>query len=446
MPVPLPILNKMKELEKQRKQTLQVRKVHGYYYLYEIKYAFDPAKGKKEVKAFYLGKITDDGTFIEGSHRLPEAKRSSSITDYLKEKTDLLKISPASLLEYPNRIDREILNIMSANCRYSVLKLAKEVGISREAAYYHIKKLTNKYNIRFTIEFASRPFDLFRYVALIKFKGKMPTREDIKKRLSSNPLIQFAATLKGNYDLFIYGLAENTKTLEDSIYDLRSSYEFSGYPGYWYVSYITYSYGFLPFRQEFFQYIKEHKVWHRTKEGFKHTAGTLTEREYNVLYELNLKANMPFKDIDYKYGYSEGSSAYSYHNLIKKGIIRRPTIILRNPYISYDSIIIGIQVDMHKFNVNRKRYLYYISDPGVRSVSKFSLVGDIGSPYGSFYITSIFPDEKLADTIKKLDLLSGKNSLEIESCIITDIIIGEIGYRRIPYSETTQSKIISEMQ
>ncbi|EQD59169.1 transcriptional regulator, AsnC family, partial [mine drainage metagenome] len=114
----------------------------------------------------------------------------------------------------------------------------------------------------------------------------MPEAHKIKEVLEKEPRIQFAALLKGKYHLFMYLFAENTKTLDDTLYSIRSDEVFANIRSLWQVSYITYAYGYTPIRQEFFDLLKE-RVWHRSKEHPKRKPEQILQREYDVLRILN---------------------------------------------------------------------------------------------------------------------------------------------------------------
>ena len=69
--------------------------------------------------------------------------------------------------------------------------------------------------------------------------------------------------------------------------------------------------------------------------------------------------------------------------------------------------------------------------------NKYILIGDIGAPYGSFYIKSIY-DEKLADDVSELKHYLREDI--VETHVITDILVGQLGYRKIAKEETYQYK------
>ena len=76
--------------------------------------------------------------------------------------------------------------------------------MSNPAVAYRIKKLEKRYGITYTLEFGPRPFGFFRYVVFVRFLHGMPGANDIKEVLEKEPMVQFAALIKGKYDLFIY--------------------------------------------------------------------------------------------------------------------------------------------------------------------------------------------------------------------------------------------------
>ncbi|MGC9037639.1 MAG: Lrp/AsnC family transcriptional regulator [Candidatus Micrarchaeia archaeon] len=434
MMLPEAVQKTKEELEKELNHRLHVVRIHGAYYAYEEKATV--IEGKKKVAVLYLGKINEDGTFVKGKHRKKLYENVLSVEELVERPSN-----PIEELVHPDGIDLAILEMLSTDARTPVKKIAKRLGIGIAQARSRIESLEKRYGIKYTIEIAPRPFGYFRYIALVKFIDEMPKIEDMKKVLQAEPTIQFAALLKGDYDLLIYMFAENTHTLENKIYDIRSSPAFAPYKADWYVTYITYAYGFVPLRDEFFEELKG-KVWHRTKETPRKPPNALTEREWLVLRALNKNSSGSFAEKDRELGLDRGATLYTYYKLLEKKIIWRTTITMTTLPIKYNVVMVCRQRDISSFNLKRKEaLLHFISLPNTPT-STYSLIGDIGAPYGLLFIAPSYTED-----IQEIEETLGMylKGTEIRSNIIAQVLIGEFGYRRISENITPQYQIINEL-
>ncbi|MGC8688413.1 MAG: Lrp/AsnC family transcriptional regulator [Candidatus Micrarchaeia archaeon] len=441
--IPEKVLETFEKLKINYKHHITIRHIKKSFYIYEITSSFKKGEDKypKNI-SFYLGKIKEDGTFLMAKHRKEETK-VNSLDEYLKVKKSAKKESKFEKLIYLKEMDLELLTYISSNSRITIKELSNIFNVSTSLISSRLSKLENDYKIKYTIELGPRPFGFFRYFALVKFKDKIPDRDKLAELLSSNPMIQFAALTSGKYDLFLYMFAENTQKLEENIFNIRSNIIFNNCKASWIVSYITYAYGYIPIRDKFFDYIYNNFVWYRTKEEPRKPDHKLVEREYIILKELNENGRINFNKIDKKYGFSEGLSAYTYYRLVSQKIIIRPTITMKEPPIKYNTILLLKQLDIRKFLKVRSAYLLNTIQDTQTPLNKYILSGDIGAPYGILRIVPIFNDGDLTNIIKEIYML--KSDIEIKYLIITDILVGTLGYRRINNTLSTQYKILQEI-
>ncbi|MGC8496316.1 MAG: Lrp/AsnC family transcriptional regulator [Candidatus Micrarchaeia archaeon] len=422
------------KLNEGRKKKLVVGAVKGRYYVFDTTSTYSEEKGRKITVTLYLGKIEIDGKFIPAAHR-KSFTNVENVSSLILSKS---KKSPIEEIMHPDKIDSSILEILSTDGRAPISKIAEETGLSKPAVTYRIRKLEKKYGIAYTLEFGPRPFGFFRYVAFVRFVHGMPDAKEINEILEKEPMVQFAALISGKYDLFVYMLAENTQELENSLFRIRSSGVFSRTKSSWSVSYITYAYGYLPLRKEFVDLLKE-KVWHRSKEAPRRKPSQILERDYLVLKELNENGRGSFADMDMKLGFNKGASDYTYYRLLNERTIYRVTINMSLPGAKYAAIIRCPQRNIGSFIAHRDEYRSYIIGDTQTPTNRYILVGDIGAPYGSLYIKPIY-DERLDDVVSEL-----KHYLKediIETHVITDILVGQLGYRKIAKEVTYQYKAL----
>jgi DNA-binding Lrp family transcriptional regulator len=266
----------------------------------------------------------------------------------------------------------------------------------------------------------------------------IPDSESIKKILLNEPTIQFAAITKGDYNLIFYIFAENTQILENRIYDIRSSEIFANRNSEWIVSYMTYSYGYVPITDNFIDHMLKDKVWHRSREKPRRQKGQILEREYLVIKALNKNSRMDFSEIDRMYNLNDGASQYTYKKLIENNTILRTTIKMSNLPLKYNLILKCEQKNINEFNSKRLEYLLHTIDDTNTPINKYVLIGDIGATYGLLLIAPIFNEN---DDIE-VEIKRHIDGVKISTSIMTRVLIGELGYRRINRLDTPQYEFI----
>ena len=426
-------------LKKKLNSHLSLVKIGDNYYVNETATQFSDEKNKKITVSRYIGKIGSDGSFTEAMHRKKET-RVKSIRELIAAKK--LEEDSNSIL-YPDDIDLKLLEMLSANGREPVAELSKVLGLSQAACKYRIQRLEKRYGITYTVEVGPRPFNFFRYVAFVRFGRDKPDIETLRKVIGKEPLVQLALSLKGPHDLFLYMLAENTQLLEDAIYRMRSELPMTRYKAYWNVTYISRAYGYLPLRQEFIELLKE-KVWHRSKEHPRRLPDQLLEREYLVLSQLNKDGRISFVDLDKKLNLNPGASDYTYNRLIEKGMIERVTINMEKPQMKYPALFVVKQPDINAFNIHRNEFRAKLIALPKTPANTVCLEGDIGAPYGLVYIMPIYTNTESATKI--IADLSKQSIKDIRDYIVTDTIIGSLGFRRIAPEQTYQYNFILKSQ
>ena len=98
------------------------------------------------------------------------------------------------------------------------------------------------------------------------------------------------------------------------------------------------------------------------------------------------------------------------------------------------------QTDIGGFNKYRNRFRVHLIDNPKTPTNRYVLEGDIGMPYGFLFIRPVY-GETSQEYIKELKE-AAHEKLEPDVEIITDILVGTLGFRRIPAEETYQYKAI----
>ena len=432
--LPKIIAERLAQIKKEHKHNVSVGIIRGKYYVMETTRTFSSEQQRYITTTFYVGRILDDGTFVKARHR-KESTSATSLDDMIKKNNIKDRLND---LIHPDNADLKILELISKNSRIPINEIAREIGFSSSATKYRLSRLEKLYNISYTVEIAPRPFDYFRYIVFVKFMDIIPDPESIKSILLNEPTIQFAAITKGDYDLIFYIFAENTQILENRIYDIRSSEIFANRNSEWIVSYMTYSYGYVPITDNFIDHMLKDKVWHRSREKPRRQKGQILEREYLVIKALNKNSRMDFSEIDRMYNLNDGASQYTYKKLIENNTILRTTIKMSNLPLKYNLILKCEQKNINEFNSKRLEYLLHTIDDTNTPINKYVLIGDIGATYGLLLIAPIFNEN---DDIE-VEIKRHIDGVKISTSIMTRVLIGELGYRRINRLDTPQYEFI----
>ena len=435
--LPISVLKTLEKLKKAHKHSVSVAFIGGGYYAYEVT-KISNNKGRRTSRSLYLGKISEDGTFTEARHRKEET-RAKSLEELLKKKKEERK-NPLEQLIHPDSIDLKILELISTDGRISTSEIARQAGISASAAKYRLQKLEKRYGIRYTLEFGYSFFGFYRYAIFVKFFDNKPDSTMLKNVFDKEPTIQYVGLLKGTYDLFMYILAETPLLLEHKIYDLRSNSILTNYKSTWHINYIINSYGYLPMRNQFFEFLKN-KIWRKTRETPSKNKDQLSEREYLILKELNDNGRQDFVKLDKKYNFNNGISQYTYHSLIKRKIIYRITITMKNLPVNYFLISRCNQIDIKQFNNNRYSYLTDVIQATDTPINKYVIIGDISSPYGLLFISPVLNDYGIGNIEAHLKtIITGSIH---KSFVITETLIGELGLRKLDNTQSAQYKLLT---
>lgn len=230
------------------------------------------------------------------------------------------------------------LRNLSMNGRMSMAKLAKRIGMSTTGARHFVKRLEEKYNIRYFAEIDTLKLGYLRYIALVKFEDRIPKIDEIKLAFENDPHVALVAMINGDYDMIVIFYLENNTSLANFVYGWRSSTALPGYTAKWYITPLGMASGItIPLRRQFAENIVGTKL---IETGEVNTIPSmLTDVERVVLKELVLDGAQDFGDIDRKYGLNPGRSNYAFYKLKEKGIIERITLTMKPVGLKYNAIL-----------------------------------------------------------------------------------------------------------
>ncbi len=438
-------------LLRQAQKHLYLKPIRQSFYVYKQTYEYQPEKKKSKTISEYVGRIELDGTFI---------KRVASYRSELEKAEALIALRGGEIVWHrkggngepapePREIplketDLKLLMALSMNSRMPVSRLAELSGLNERTAYSRVRALEEKLGIRYLLEIDVEKLGYLRYLTLIKFEDKKPSREEIEEAIKDEHDIQFAATTNGGYDVVMLIVDETPLKAHDNLLRLRQKRSLSRYPASWIFTYFAQVLPFIPLRDQFIEKIVKERVWHRTRETPHPREDQLRQREFLLLKEMNSNANMNFATIDQKYGLNKGTSRYAYQALRERGVIARPTVSMTNLPIRYVGVVLLSNIDYKVVDENRYKYLMDRIEYGKIS-NKYCLTGNIGAPLQGAISFLPVAEEGYLDRVTASVERELQGSVA-RSLVITDVIAGNLCYRRFDSAYTRPYRLLVELK
>jgi DNA-binding Lrp family transcriptional regulator len=448
--VPEKVQAAFRALTKQQKH-MYLKKIRESYYVYKQTYEWQPDEKKSKTLYEYMGKILADGRFVRriSSYKDQLAKAEALIVSHggevtWHEKTESKEAAPTKKEISLKDSDLKLLMALSMNSRMPVPKLAELAGLNEQTTYSRLKALEEKLGIKYLLEIDVEKLGYTRYLILIKFHDEVPSREEIEEAIKDESNIQFVAMTKGDYDVVMLVVNETPLKAYDDLLRLREKESISRYEGSWIFTDFAQTYSFIPLRNQFIENIIKEKVWHRSKEAPRPERNQLRQREFLLLKELNGNSNMNFASVDQKYGLNKGTSRYAYQALKERGLIARPTISMTNLPIRYVGIILFSIMGYKVFAEKRYEHLMERIEYGKIS-NKYCLTGNIGAPVqGTIGFLPVTEDGYLDKITTNMER-EFRGSIA-KSLVITEMIIGELCYRRFDNTYSRHYRLLVELK
>ncbi len=457
--------------------SLVLRQLNGHYYVYKSHSEWDKANKKVITTQEYIGRITGRGAFIKKSERWVgnNLKRALQVaTAHGWQVTPPQEPHVASHEQLRRELDlseadKQILTILSMNARSPVSFIAKRTGLTRSAVLTKIRHFEEKYGMRYILEVDIRKLGFRPYMIMAKFGEKRPSAELLREIVTKEPRIQYAALLKGTYDMVVYWL-DDIESLEiaDDLWNFEINEKLKGYSIQWDVTPFGQVQSFVPLREEFIEDILRKKTWPSGEKFLPEKKNTedlykplraeviveawgekarvarkpslkereLRAREFILIRELNRNSTEDFKEIDEEFGWGKGNaSRYSYLELKRRGVLVRPTISLDSPPIKYTAIILSRTVNAVETNDNLYKLRLDAIEYGPIT-NKYVLTGNVGWYSGGVQFIPIYRENELENTTETLNrTVSGTL---FENLIITETLVGTLCYRRFDNSYSRQ--------
>ncbi|MDE1861234.1 MAG: hypothetical protein KGH72_05990 [Candidatus Micrarchaeota archaeon] len=444
--VPKAVKDKFQGL-KEENANIYLKTINGNYYVYRQSYKWQQAAKKSKTTSEYLGKITPQGKFIAklSSYR-DELEKAKEIIEanggriYWNEQEAGQPKLKSTVSEINDR-GIKILTALSMNARMPISHMSKLTGLKKSTLYYHLKNLEKSLDIRYTLELNAEALGYITYLLLIKFDDQTPNLEDLKKVLEKDPRIQFAAALKGDYDLVIYLLDEGPIKAEDNLWKFRSETLLGSYKALWYLIPLGQIYSFVPIRESFI----ENVLIEKTATRGKTVSGTaITHKELTLLRELNKNSMEDFTTLDEKYGFGGGTARYVYEKLRDKGIIVRSTINIGKVPMKYLGVMLLETSRAADVNNTRHKLLRGIIQSTSHPTDKYALVGNIGAPGGMMFFMPVFEEEEFEEAFRYYQ--NEVDGTIMRSMIVTEVLVGSLCYRKFDNHYSRQHSLLVGMR
>lgn len=425
------------------------KRINGKYYLYKAFTIWNADEKKYTVTSEYLGRFTGDGKYIK--------KKTQAKSD-LENAKALIEKSGGRVLwgkrrepdemplneKVPSATDAELALLMalSMNARAPVSLLAERTGLGRSAVLRRIKKTEQRFKVKYILETDPSKFGFLSYLILIRFDDAQPPVEDLKAVLGKEAKIQFAAMLKGDYDLMIYFLETDQIKAGDFVWEFRSTTMLGNYSARWYIMPFGQAYSFVPLRNEFIYSVLGFDSEKTKLPEVALLQKMLKRRELVVLKELNENSVKSFAEIDEQHGLGKGSARYAYYGLKERGVIVRPTINIEMP-MKYVGVV--LLETINAADTRRTIFKLLLDDIKYGEITnKYCLIGNIGSPEGSVNFLPITKDGDLENARAYME--QNVIGSRFKTLIVSAVLVGSLCYRRFDnaYSRQSETLVMTE--
>ncbi|MDE1865083.1 MAG: AsnC family transcriptional regulator [Candidatus Micrarchaeota archaeon] len=268
-------------------------------------------------------------------------------------------------------IKRAIFRELCENSRISTTELAQKVKCSRNTVLSNMRALDNELGLFHTIEF-NREATHTNYVQVwcVRF-GNKPTTDELRKLFEDDYRARFVAETEGDFDLIVNVAADMADRYMN--WSIRTMTRLLPYiPKMMPSAIILPHTGFFIVRNELLD-----------KLDLSYLG--IDEVDKKILLALNENSRMSFLEISKLVGANVETVRYRINKIMKRGVIRRFTTVLRRPPTEYNIAFFG----------------NYEMAPGIRERYTEAM---------KYYITV---DERLplVNTFQYLSLTTGSHSL-----------------------------------
>jgi DNA-binding Lrp family transcriptional regulator len=341
-----------------------------------------------------------------------------------------------------------MLRMLSVNARISMQDIANRLGTTKVNIYGLFNELLEEYDIDFVPEISidklwkwefikkarlrtkrgiiseameELPLTGFgEYLILIKFIGKEPGDEEIKKAIGNSYVPQFIARINGEYDLMIYAVA---RSYEDAISftDALNKSLFK-YNMLVYTNRIWGRFGFFPLNNKL---IEQFDIFDTYK---------------NLLFGLNGTGRNTFTEIGKKFNQGPAQMLYAYDRLARTEILKRVTYFEAKPRANM-SVAIMLKIENTKaFEASKNAWMMRIVKEYENKENEYVFICDMANPKGMFVIMNFHGKERYEKFFSCLR--SCLKGVEVSKMQISRALLGNLGLRDFDMRYSSQYKCL----
>ncbi|MEM3555606.1 MAG: winged helix-turn-helix transcriptional regulator [Candidatus Micrarchaeia archaeon] len=303
------------------------------------------------------------------------------------------------------------------NSRVTITDIAHKLNCSRNAVKRRIDFLGNELKIKYVTELDERELG-FAYNYIIRAKLKKPIdKNTLLNYLKHDPVPQFAAFTKGDFDLIIYATAKTHNEYCEWEYWMR--YLLRDHLENWNNAHFLASrYGFFPLH-----------------ENALETISLPTPRK-EILLLLNRNSRISLKDLAKSTKLSHPTARYHVTKLEESRVVRRFTAIAKKPPKSVHFFVFWTYRFNEGFEERAIKVRKIIRDePEQITMNKCSFIASLSGTADEVALLSYDDIERGYEEIKLIDKIFAPDEVKTESGIITQVIYGELPFRNTDISK-----------
>ena len=319
---------------------------------------------------------------------------------------------------------RAALRALSEDARISITEISKRLKCSRITASKILDEITEKYDIKFNVEFDEDKLGISqRHLLIIKLEKK-PKPKELAELFTNDPYVNCAYLCDGDFNLILHVVANNPMDYivwESLLPGKLSEYGVEIRPS----QLMLMNFGYLPVNSQ----------------TFNTMAKNLNEKDKELLTALSSNSRISVSELAALLKIGRTTIHYRLHTLMKSGFVKRFTVSINKPPQNY---ILAYATNYHFNKTSHLRSIkmmeYYKQyDNEMPLLNTFQLLAPMSGSY-RFLGMALFENETVAtkDGIKAHKRIFNEENVAIKSARITSVIKGSYPFRNMDINANYQ--------
>ena len=310
-----------------------------------------------------------------------------------------------------DQISNQVLKEICMNSRETVANMARKLKSSRNSVNRRLKFLEDELKLKYVVELNERELGLiYNYIIRVKLKKSLD-RNTLLNYLKQDPVAQFAAFTKGDFDLVIYTTAKTHIAYCEWEYWMR--YLLKDYIASWKSAHFLASrHGFFPLHENILSAID------------------ISSPRKEILLLLTRNSRVSLKELADKIKLSHPTTKYHITRLEKSGYIKRFTTIMQKPpkpihlmlFMNYN-----FAKGFEKRNEKVRALARTESEP--IAMNKCSFAASVAGTADEFAVMSFDELAEANELVKEWEEIEKEDEVKIENAIVTQVVYGSLPFR-----------------